>query len=220
MELVNPDLTIWQKKDYPEGTVGNKVFPPEMEGRLRLADPLFFPTIRYLVGFKDNNVLVDRDIETVGNLLRCDQDDLKKLLRNNRNYLDKTYTSLQDLLYRFLLSPDDQLMAGVFGRTYRYSESVLIDPSEEGERHQAIQMVLKELQEVKGIGKRGQAVEVLDFRFGLTDWHPKGLEVTGRHFEVSRERIRQIESKALRFIRYPGRSRLLLPYLPEDTQLG
>jgi len=54
---------------------------------------------------------------------------------------------------------------------------------------------------------------VLQLRFGLKDGHPRTLEEVGREFDVTRERIRQIEGKALRKLRHPTRSRKLKGYL-------
>jgi RNA polymerase primary sigma factor len=51
--------------------------------------------------------------------------------------------------------------------------------------------------------------EVLMLRFGLQDGYPRTLEEVGRHFRVTRERIRQIEAKALRKMRHPTRMRQL-----------
>jgi RNA polymerase primary sigma factor len=55
--------------------------------------------------------------------------------------------------------------------------------------------------------------EVLEMRFGLQDGQDHTLEEVGRHFGVTRERIRQIEAKALRKLRHPTRSRQLRDYL-------
>ncbi len=55
--------------------------------------------------------------------------------------------------------------------------------------------------------------KVLQLRFGLKDGHPRTLEEVGREFDVTRERIRQIEGKALRKLRHPIRSRKLRGYL-------
>ena len=47
---------------------------------------------------------------------------------------------------------------------------------------------------------------VLELRYGLDDGIPRTLEEVGREFKVTRERIRQIEAKALRKLRHPRRS--------------
>ncbi len=54
---------------------------------------------------------------------------------------------------------------------------------------------------------------VIRMRFGLDDGHPQTLEEVGRAFNVTRERIRQIEAKALRKLRHPSRSKKLKDYL-------
>ncbi len=55
--------------------------------------------------------------------------------------------------------------------------------------------------------------QVLELRFGLADGFPRTLEEVGRQFKVTRERIRQIEAKALRKIRHPTRLRQLQGFL-------
>jgi RNA polymerase primary sigma factor len=55
--------------------------------------------------------------------------------------------------------------------------------------------------------------QVLEMRFGLRDGKDYTLEEVGKHFQVTRERIRQIEAKALRKLRHPTRSRYLRDYL-------
>ena len=58
--------------------------------------------------------------------------------------------------------------------------------------------------------------EVLDLRFGLTDGFPRTLEEVGKKFDVTRERIRQIEAKALRKLRHPSRIKKLEGFLSEQ----
>ena len=55
--------------------------------------------------------------------------------------------------------------------------------------------------------------KVLRLRFGLDDGRPRTLEEVGKEFDVTRERIRQIEAKALRKLRHPSRSKELKDYL-------
>ncbi len=54
---------------------------------------------------------------------------------------------------------------------------------------------------------------VLQMRFGIDDGKPRTLEEVGKEFDVTRERIRQIEAKALRKLRHPSRSKRLKDYL-------
>ncbi len=54
---------------------------------------------------------------------------------------------------------------------------------------------------------------IIQLRFGLTDGHPRTLEEVGREFGVTRERIRQIESKTLAKLRHPSRALMLREYL-------
>ena len=77
----------------------------------------------------------------------------------------------------------------------------------------ASQGLLKEhLEEVLGtLSDREKRVLIL--RFGLKDGRPKTLEEVGKEFSVTRERIRQIEAKALRKLRHPSRAKKLKDYL-------
>lgn len=55
--------------------------------------------------------------------------------------------------------------------------------------------------------------KVIRLRYGLDDSHPRTLEEVGKEFNVTRERIRQIEAKALRKLRHPNRSKRLTDYV-------
>ena len=57
---------------------------------------------------------------------------------------------------------------------------------------------------------------MLELRFGLADGFARTLEEVGRQFRVTRERIRQIEAKALRKMRHPTRLRQLQGFLALD----
>ena len=73
-------------------------------------------------------------------------------------------------------------------------------------------LLKEQLEEVLGtLTEREQKVLIL--RFGLEDGRSRTLEEVGKEFNVTRERIRQIEAKALRKLRHPSRSRKLKDYL-------
>ncbi|MDR1358071.1 MAG: RNA polymerase sigma factor RpoD [Coriobacteriales bacterium] len=75
-------------------------------------------------------------------------------------------------------------------------------------------MLQEQLQKVlDGLAERER--KVISLRFGLKDGHPRTLEEVGREFGVTRERIRQIESKTLAKLRHPSRSSKLKDYLEE-----
>lgn len=76
----------------------------------------------------------------------------------------------------------------------------------------AFTLLREQLEEVLGtLTEREQ--KVLKLRFGLEDGRARTLEEVGKEFQVTRERIRQIEAKALRKLRHPSRSRKLKDYL-------
>ena len=78
----------------------------------------------------------------------------------------------------------------------------------------AFTLLKEQLEEVLGtLTEREQ--KVLTLRFGLEDGRARTLEEVGREFNVTRERIRQIEAKALRKLRHPSRSRKLKDYLDD-----
>ena len=75
-------------------------------------------------------------------------------------------------------------------------------------------MLREQLEQVlDGLADRER--KVIKFRFGLEDGHPRTLEEVGREFGVTRERIRQIESKTLVKLRHPSRSGKLKDYMDD-----
>ena len=75
-------------------------------------------------------------------------------------------------------------------------------------------MLREQLEQVlDGLADRER--KVIKFRFGLEDGRPRTLEEVGREFGVTRERIRQIESKTLAKLRHPSRSSRLKDYMEE-----
>lgn len=80
----------------------------------------------------------------------------------------------------------------------------------------AFTLLKEQLEEVLGtLTDREQ--KVLKLRFGLDDGRARTLEEVGKEFNVTRERIRQIEAKALRKLRHPSRRRKLEDYLDENN---
>lgn len=79
--------------------------------------------------------------------------------------------------------------------------------SENNALHDALMNMLNTLDD--------REAKVISMRFGLEDGHPRTLEEVGANFGVTRERIRQIEAKALRKLRHPMRSRQLRAYLED-----
>ncbi len=76
----------------------------------------------------------------------------------------------------------------------------------------AFLMLQEQLQQILNtLSEREQ--KIIQLRFGLTDGRPRTLEEVGREFGVTRERIRQIESKTLTKLRHPGRAQVLKGYL-------
>ena len=81
----------------------------------------------------------------------------------------------------------------------------------------AFTLLKEQLVEVLGtLTEREQ--KVLRLRFGLDDGRARTLEEVGKEFNVTRERIRQIEAKALRKLRHPSRNRKLKDYLTKDEK--
>ncbi|MGV3525886.1 MAG: RNA polymerase sigma factor RpoD [Candidatus Sericytochromatia bacterium] len=96
-------------------------------------------------------------------------------------------------------------------------DSKLSDFIEDSEMDTPVHSVTQELlrddldEVLKTLSERER--EVLSLRFGLGDGNPRTLEEVGQHFNVTRERIRQIEAKALRKLRHPNRNRRLREYI-------
>ncbi len=87
-------------------------------------------------------------------------------------------------------------------------DSSLPGPMDSASRH----MLKEQMNEIlDGLTERERTVLVM--RFGLEDDIPRTLEDVGKEFNVTRERVRQIEAKALRKLRHPQRSRKLRDYL-------
>lgn len=89
----------------------------------------------------------------------------------------------------------------------------LEDPAAQAPADVASALLLKEHVAAVLDSLTGRERRVLELRFGLVDGRNRTLEEVGREFNVTRERVRQIEAKALRKLRHPSRSRKLRDYL-------
>lgn len=86
------------------------------------------------------------------------------------------------------------------------------DPKVDSPTKRAALAILKDRfdEVLKGLTRREE--KIIRLRFGLRDGHPMTLEQVGRIFNITRERVRQIEAKALKKLRHPVRLRRLVPY--------
>jgi RNA polymerase primary sigma factor len=156
-------------------------------------------------------------VETINKLLRTTRQLIQELGR------EPSYEEIGD---RLNISPDK--VEGVMALFFREPISLDMPIGEDAdsrlgdlvEDHASLapteatsQQLLKE-QIDKVLGELTEREKrVLQLRFGLKDGHARTLEEVGREFNVTRERIRQIEGKALRKLRHPIRSRKLKGYL-------
>ncbi len=91
----------------------------------------------------------------------------------------------------------------------------VVDENAKSPAENVVQMMLKEqlLAVIETLTPREQ--KVIRLRYGLDDAHPRTLEEVGKEFNVTRERIRQIEAKALKKLRNPSRSKKLKDFIDE-----
>ena len=101
------------------------------------------------------------------------------------------------------LSPEERLIAAIFGE-------------EQGKVIEEVSLTDKIKEVLETLSPREK--RVLELRFGLEDGRLRTLEEIGQEFGVTKERIRQIEGKALRKLRHPSRSRRLEKFLISPTE--
>ena len=91
----------------------------------------------------------------------------------------------------------------------------VVDENAKSPAENVVQMMLKEqlLAVIETLTPREQ--KVIRLRYGLDDAHPRTLEEVGKEFNVTRERIRQIEAKALKKLRNPSRSKKLKDFIDD-----
>ena len=106
---------------------------------------------------------------------------------------------------------DKKIFDATIARSNEWKE-VIFNILQESDETAGCLSLREQLEEVLGtLTEREQ--KVLKLRFGLEDGRARTLEEVGKEFNVTRERIRQIEAKALRKLRHPSRSRKLKDYL-------
>jgi RNA polymerase primary sigma factor len=152
-------------------------------------------------------------------LLTAEETEAIKLLRKNGTHLDpslqrKLRRAAQKVRKIMRISQEPMSLEMPIGQE---DSSILGDFIEDdkvmGPVDAASRQLLKEqIRSALGVLSDRER-EVLEMRFGLQDGQDHTLEEVGRHFGVTRERIRQIEAKALRKLRHPTRSRQLRDYL-------
>ncbi len=158
-------------------------------------------------------------LEMDNNVLSKEERDAIKLLRRNGMPLDpilqrKLRRAAQKIRKIMRISQEPMSLEMPIGQEDSSQLGDFIpDENQLGPVDAAARQILKEqIQSALGVLSDRER-EVLQMRFGLADGQDHTLEEVGRFFNVTRERIRQIEAKALRKLRHPTRSRQLRDYL-------
>jgi len=155
-------------------------------------------------------------VETINKLIRVQRNLLQELGRDAlpEEIAKEMETSVERVREILKISQEPVSLETPIGEE---EDSHLGDFIEDGEAlapaDAASQMLLREQLEdvLKTLTPREE--KVLSLRFGLDDGRARTLEEVGQEFGVTRERIRQIEAKALRKLRHPSRSKKLKDYL-------
>ena len=144
---------------------------------------------------QDVDKLQDR-IQLIADELGLEEDAVKECLILKNNYL--SYTSLD--------TPIGEEEESLLGDFIPIDEEESVDSIVQSRAlHDSLDKVMETLTKRERL--------VLELRFGWNDGRPRTLEEVGKEFNVTRERIRQIEAKALRKMRHPSRSKVIKPYL-------
>jgi RNA polymerase primary sigma factor len=156
-------------------------------------------------------------VETINKLLRTTRQLIQELGRepnyeeigSRLNISPEKVEGVMDLFFHEPISLDTPIGEDADSRLGDFVEDHgSLAPTEATSQQLLKEQIDKVLDELTDREKR-----VLQLRFGLKDGHARTLEEVGREFNVTRERIRQIEGKALRKLRHPTRSRKLKGYL-------
>ena len=156
-------------------------------------------------------------VETINRLLRVTRQLTQELghepshgeIGDRLNITPKKVEEIMDLFYHEPISLETPVGEDANSRLGDFiQDHASLAPTEAASQQLLKEQIDRVLDELTEREKR-----VLQLRFGLKDGHARTLEEVGREFNVTRERIRQIEGKALRKLRHPTRSRKLKDYL-------
>ena len=157
-------------------------------------------------------------VETINKTLRMSRNLLQELGREptSEEIAERLGTTKQKVEEALEISRDPVSMDSPIGEEEDSSlgdfieDENMLSPSDSAD----YQMLKKEL--VNALDTlTDRERKVIELRFGLIDGQARTLEEVGKEFKVTRERIRQIEAKALRKLRHPSRSRKLKDFLQE-----
>ena len=155
-------------------------------------------------------------VETINKLVRVNRQLLQELGREPRpDELAKAMDTTEDKVREIMKIAQEpvSLETPIGEEEDSHLGDFIADESERSPQEAAEAEILKEEIESVLDTLTGREKTVIKLRFGLIDGQPRTLEDVGREFNVTRERIRQIEGKALRKLRHPSRSRRLKDFI-------
>ena len=155
-------------------------------------------------------------VETINRLIRTSRQLLQKLGREPtpEELVEELEMPLEKVMEIQKIAQDPVSLETPIGEEddSHLGDFIQDDDSPAPQDAAAYTMLKEQLNEVMGTLTPREA-KVLRLRFGLDDGKARTLEEVGREFDVTRERIRQIEAKALRKLRHPSRSKKLKDYM-------
>ena len=146
-----------------------------------------------------NSFKSDKNYKLATYVARCIENEILMYLRANKKYVLDVY--LNEPIGK---DKDDNVVT-----LQEVLEEKQKDIEDEIDLKFQIENLYKKMEKV--LSKREKTI--IRLRYGLDDSHPRTLEEVGKEFNVTRERIRQIEAKALRKLRHPSRSKRLKDYM-------
>lgn len=179
---------------------------------------------------------VVREIYDTGFIIRLPvhmMEKISKIAKLDSIYIGRGYDSIErhKQISEDLNIPVDYIEYCLLLKTFYLSTSSLNSPVGEEESSELMELIPIEneesIEDILVMGNLREDIEkalldlsereqqVLRLRFGFDDGHPRTLEEVGKMFNVTRERIRQIETKALKKLSHPARAKKLKVYLEE-----